>query len=140
MTTKTSAGGPGTEAAGLAAVAKRLEIWRASRGPNECIPAELWQAAGELARLHGLNPTAAALRLNYYDLKRRMLGKPAARRGRRPAAAFVEVPSLPWPRSGAEDGTVEVVHVSGRRLILRLPNAGAKDLLPLVELFLRPDR
>jgi hypothetical protein len=98
---------------------------------------ELWQAAGELARIHGLNPTAAALRLNYYDLQRRMRRDPVARRGRRRSATFIEVPALPLPANGGEVGTVELVQGSGARLILRLPQAAAKDLLPVVQLFLR---
>lgn len=137
MTTKTSLGRQGTEPAGLVALARRFERWRASRGRGECIPAELWQAAGELARIHGLNPTAAALRLNYYDLQRRMQVHRAPRRGRPRSATFIEVPALPLPASGGEGGTVELVQGSGARLILRLPHAGAKDLLPVVQLFLR---
>ena len=137
MTTTTSPGRQGTEPAGLVAVARRLESWRVKRGRGKSIPAELWQAAGELARIHGLNPTAAALRLNYYDLQRRMRGGPVARRGRRRSATFIEVPALPLPANGGEVGTVELVQGSGARLILRLPQAAAKDLLPVVQLFLR---
>jgi len=138
MTTKTSLGRPSADAVGLAALAGRLEAWRASRRRGEGIPAELWQAAAELARIHGLNPAAAALKLNYYDLQGRMLGRPAPRRGRRRSAAFVEVPALPLPnRSGEQGGTIELVQGSGARLILRLPDARAKDLLPVVRLFLR---
>jgi hypothetical protein len=29
------------------------------------LPAELWQAAIAVARVHGINPTVAALKLNY---------------------------------------------------------------------------
>jgi len=136
MTMKTSQGKPGADAAGLAALARRLEAWRASRRRGESIPAELWQAAAELARTHGLNPAAAALKLNYYDLRRRMLGRAAPRRGRPRAATFVEVPVPAWPSGGGEGGTVELVQ-GGARLILRLPGAAAKDLLPVVRLFLR---
>jgi hypothetical protein len=140
MTTKKSLGKPGADTAELAALAERLKIWRASRGRGECIPAALWQAAGELARIHGLNPTAAALRLNYYDLQRRMRGGRAPRRGRPRRATFIEVPALPLPASGGEGGTVELVQGAGGRLILRLPNAAAKDLLPVVRMFLRQRR
>lgn len=140
MTTKTSLGKPGAGAAGLAALARRLEAWRASRRRGEGIPAELWQAAAELARRHGLNPAAAALKLNYYDLQRRMLGRSAPRRGRPRSATFVEVPVRALPNRGVEGDTVELVQGSGARLILRLPNAGAKDLLPVVQMFLRQRR
>jgi hypothetical protein len=35
------------------------------------IPDSLWAAAGELARAHGINPTAKALHLEYGKLKQR---------------------------------------------------------------------
>jgi hypothetical protein len=41
---------------------------------------------------------------------------------------------------GDEHGTVEVIQTSGARLILRFAAAGADELLPLVELFLRHGR
>lgn len=137
MTTKTSLGRRRADPGELTALGCRLDAWRASRGRGECIPAELWQAAAGLARIHGLNPTAAALKLNYYDLQRRMVGRPAPRRGRPRSATFIEMPALPLPTGGGERGTVELVQVSGARLIVRLADARAKDLLPLVKLFLR---
>jgi hypothetical protein len=137
MTTKTSLGKTGADAGGLAALARQLEAWRASRQRGEAIPAELWQAAAELAHSHGLNPAAAALKLNYYDLQRRMLGRSAPRRGRPRSATFVEVPVPALPNRGGEGDTVELVQACGARLILRLPRAAAKDLLPVVKLFLR---
>lgn len=137
MTTKTLPGKRGADAAGLAALARRLEAWRASRRRGEGIPAELWQAAAELARSHGLNPAATALKLNYYDLQRRLQGQPAVRRGRPRSATFVEAPALPLPNRGGEGDTVEWVQACGARLILRLPAGRPKDLLAVVQLILR---
>ena len=37
---------------------QRLKAWRSKRRPGQRIPEALWKAAGGLARLHGLNPTA----------------------------------------------------------------------------------
>jgi hypothetical protein len=74
----------------------------------------------------------AALKLNYYDLERRLqVGH---------APVFVEVPAKPLPASGEERGMVELVQASGVRLILRLANVDPKDLLALVELFLQHGR
>ena len=53
-------------------------------------------SATAVARIHGISPTVAALKINYYDRQRRLHSGQACRRGRPPAAVFVEVP---WPCS-----------------------------------------
>ena len=121
----------------LQPLAQRLKAWRAARARGQRIPDELWKAAADLAHVHGLSRTAAALKLSYYDLKRRLLAGRMQRRRRLTPAPFVEVaPSAVAPDLG-ERGTVELVQASGARLILRLPSASASDLLALVHLFLR---
>jgi hypothetical protein len=121
----------------LQPLAQRLKDWRATRAPGQRIPDELWRAAVELARIHGLSRTATALQLSYYDLQRRLSGGRLARRRRVPAARFIELaPPAPPPGLG-DHGTLELVQVSGTRLTLRLPHASPKDLLPIVQLFLR---
>ena len=128
---------PHTNPAQLPPLAQRLKAWRATRKRGQRIPEDLWKAAVDLARVHGLNPTAAALKLSYYDLQRRLLGRRRPRRRPLTPGAFVEVtPPAPPPGLG-ERGTLELVQTSGARLTLRLPNACAKDLVPLVHLFLR---
>jgi hypothetical protein len=119
----------------LQTLTQRLKDWRAGCAPGERIPEELWQAAVELARFHGLSRTATALKLSYYGLQRRLsAGTPG--QGRSTAAAFVE---LLAPPTGChpKEGTLEVVRGSGARLIVRLPHSTPRELLPLVELFLR---
>ena len=49
----------------------RLKRWRSSHARRVPIPESLWAAAGELARAHGINPTAKALHLEYGKLKQR---------------------------------------------------------------------
>jgi len=51
---------------------RRFQTWRATRARGPRIPAELWPAAIVVARVHGIHPTVAALKLNYYDLHRRL--------------------------------------------------------------------
>ena len=87
-----------------------------------------------MARRDGLSRTATALKLSYYALQRRLQAGPAPSRG---APVFVEVPPVPGPTGGGERGTVELVAASGARLILRVPDVEAAELLPVVELFLR---
>ncbi|MGH7219539.1 MAG: hypothetical protein ACREI1_04325 [Nitrospiraceae bacterium] len=117
----------------LHAVAQRLTAWRARRKPGRRIPEELWNAATELARVHGLSPTATALKLSYYDLQRRL--RPGGARSQdRPPPKFVELP----PRGPVTDpGTLELLRPSGARLTIRLPHANPRQLLPLVQAFLR---
>jgi hypothetical protein len=137
-TSKTTMLVPRSESAGQEPLAQRFKTWRARRRRGERIPEELWHAAAERARRHGLSATAAMLKLSYYDLKRRLLTGGSSRRSSSRAPVFVEVPVTPVPPSGEERGTVELVQAGGARLILRFPTASPRDLLPVVQLFLRP--
>lgn len=128
---------PRTQPPPLQPLAQRLKAWRAARTPGQRIPDEIWIAAADLARIHGLSRTSAALKLSYYDLKRRLVADRIPRRRRLTPAPFVEVVPPAWAPGSGQGGTVELVQTSGARLILRLPNASAPDLLPLVGLFLR---
>lgn len=126
-----------TEPSQLQRLAQRLKLWRSNRTRGQRIPEALWKAAADLAREQGLNPTAAALQLNYYGLQRRLLGGRVQRKRRVPPARFVELAPPALSCGLGERGTLEWVQASGARLTLRLPNASPKDLLPLVRLFLR---
>jgi hypothetical protein len=117
----------------LYALAKRLEAWRASRSVGQRIPEELWQEAVSLAQIHGLSYTSTALKIYYYGLQRRM-GQPRRSPKVQPTT-FVKLPP-PIP-SLVDHGTLELHRPSGSRLTLRLPQACAKELLPLIGLFLR---
>jgi hypothetical protein len=121
----------------LQLLAQRLKAWRRTRTRGQRIPEELWKAAADLARVHGLNPTAVALKLDYYGLQRRFSGGRGQRKRRVRPSPFVEVAPPALPPGVGEGGTLELVQVSGARLTLRLPNASPKDLLPVVQLFLR---
>ena len=86
----------------LQTLAERLREWRSTRPLGERIPAELWQAATEAARTHGVGTTAAALYLDYYDPQRRLLSHPV---GRKPAPApprFVELVAPAVPLEAAQ--------------------------------------
>jgi len=59
---------------------RRFERWRSAHTGRLPIPERLWAAAAELAREHGVFPTAKALRLEYGKLKQRVdAARPAAR-------------------------------------------------------------
>ena len=126
--------------AGLQMLARRFITWRATRPRGQRIPTELWQAATAMARVYGINPTVAALKINYYDLQRRLHHGEGGGRGSQPAPVFVEVPPVALPPGGGERGLVELVHAGGARLILHHGAARSDELLALVELFLRHGR
>ena len=66
----------------------RLQRWRSSHARRVPIPEPLWAAAAELAREHGINPTAKALHLEYGKLKQRAeVAAPAVKRRRVKAPA-----------------------------------------------------
>src|SRR5574341_2459430 len=114
---------------GLLRLARRLNAWRTRRRAGQRIPEELWRAATDLARVHGLSPVAAALKLNYYDLQRRLRAGRSGRVGRSGVPTFVEVAPVAVPLGSGERGTLELVHACGARLTLRLPDARPRDLL-----------
>ena len=129
---------PRIEPPQLHPLVQRLKAWRATRPPGQRIPEDLWKAAADLARVHGLNPTAAALKLSYYDLQRRVSGARVPRRRRRvPPVSFVQLAPPALAAGPGPDGTLELVQASGARLTLRLPKARPRDLLSMVQLFLR---
>ena len=54
---------------GMRRVFRRFERWRKSHSGRLPIPEHLWASAAELAREHGVFPTAKVLRLEYGKLK-----------------------------------------------------------------------
>ena len=126
-----------------AEVYRRFERWRSADTGRLPIPARLWAAAVEVAREHGVSPTAQALRLEYGKLKRLLesaspLPKCLVKRRRQKALAaglrrtrssappaFLELMTLPV------DGLAEcVIELEGRRGKMRIQWKGttAPDL------------
>ena len=128
---------PTTAADPYGKLAQRLTSWRGTRTAGQPIPEELWGQAADLARTHGVSRTAAALKLNYYDLQRRVGAGRARRKRVAPQPTFVELPAPSLPAPGCDPGTLEIIRPCGTRLLLRLPGASPKDLLPWVGLLLR---
>lgn len=131
---------PRSDSPQLQLLAQRLKAWRATRTPGQRIPEELWKAAAQLARVHGLSRTATTLKLAYYDLRRRAGGAGGQRTRAICPTPFVQLAPPAWPVGTAESGTLELTQACGARLTLRLPNASPKDLVPLVQLILRHRR
>ena len=51
---------------------RRLAEWRGCHAPRSPLPEELWSAAVEVARKHGLHRTARTLPVDYANLRRRL--------------------------------------------------------------------
>ncbi len=120
----------------------RLKRWRSSHARHVPIPDSLWAAAGELARAHGINPTAKALHLEYGKLKQRaeaavptvkrrmvkaLAGGP--RRARRTApTTFVE---LTAPPPGSFPGAVVELEGPRGRMRIELKGVATAELVAL---------
>ena len=118
---------------------RRILKWRRSRARGTRMPDPLWLAATRLARVHGVNPVARALHLDYYSLKRRTQGA----KGTRPAVAekppvFLEL-GLP-PGSGAGGTVLELAARDGSKMTARIPPGSQLDLVALAEAFWRRRR
>ena len=118
----------GEEAAGAAALRRRIERWRETRGKRTRMPEELWAAATALARAHGVSRVARTLGIGYETLKERVSDAGASG----VAAEFVAIDGATL-LGGAAPTVVEVTDRRGRRLVVRL--SGAVDVPAVVAAF-----
>jgi len=121
----------------LRTLTEKLTLWRRTRRRGQRIPEALWNEASILARSSGVSTISAALKLNYYDLQRRVRGERVTQGPPHTEPTFIQLPPAVLPSSVGEHGILEFVHASGSRFILRLPEAKPKQLLGLVQAFLR---
>ena len=108
----------------------RFERWRSEHKPRTRLPEPLWSLATELAREFGLNRIASLLRLNYYDLKKR-LEQPAVE-SQPPAASkpsFLEV--LPTDAPATIECTIECKNASGTQIHIQVKGRDLPDLATL---------
>lgn len=122
----------------VAPVLERLSAWRATRRRGQRIPEDIWKAAARLAQTHGLNPTASALKLNYYDLQRRLgdesIQTPSAVTA---GPTFVELASAAGGAPSTQSGALELIHPGGARFSLSSRAIDSADLPALIQAFLR---
>ena len=110
----------------LGAAARRLDVHRRRRA-KRAIPTELWLLAAELAARHGVSPVSRALRLDYYEIKRRVEASRAPR-------AFVEI--VASPAGAATECRVEFEDARGAKMRVAWTARGAPDLEALSRIFL----
>ncbi len=122
---------------------RRFERWRQTRDGRSRIPERLWASAVKAVARYGLHPTARALHLDYYSLKKRVESAGRERRDRRTASAggrereagttFVE---LPAPASGASSECIlEMEDPRGAKMRIHLKGTPAPDLVGLSRSF-----
>ena len=92
---------------------QQLDQLRGTQPRRSRLPDELWQAAVELARQHGIYQVAHALRLDYMGLKKR-LGGTVNRRRKVTKPAFVEL--MPARQESAPECVIELESMSGAKM------------------------
>lgn len=105
---------------------RRFAIWRRKRSRGTHIPDDLWQAAVQTARKHGVSQTSEQLGIDYYSLTRRLKGSPQAASGSRPAQ-FVEIPGKVL--SAHPECVLELQDRDGLRLRVELRDAQSVESL-----------
>jgi hypothetical protein len=114
----------------LADAASALAQWRSTLPRTSRIPEELWSRATELAERHGVAKVAAALKLDYTSLKRRLTitaSRPAEGERTSPQSpAFVELNfGLPLATPAC---VLLLSDRHGRALRIELPRAASSDI------------
>jgi len=120
----------------LERVQRRFERWRKARKVGSRIPDTLWASAVEAANACGIHRTAKALRLEYYSLKKRVGGEPAAAGNvaeRSAVATFLELP--PPAQATSCQCTLELESVGGAKMRVHLEGFEAPDLAALSRSF-----
>ena len=121
----------------LEGLRRRFERWRRTRKVRSRIPEPLWASAVKSAGRYGIHRTAKVLRVDYYALKKRVDGAPAATASKTPAEAagarFLELPAAAWAGSGK--CTLELEDADGAKLRVHLKGFAAPDLAALSRSF-----
>ena len=116
----------------MEATRRRFERWRRTRKIGSRIPAALWAAAVKQAEAYGIHPTAKALGMDYYCLKKRLEEKTASRsKAAAPAngTKFVELSAA--ARTGIPECILELEDVEGAKMRIQVKGIEAGDLAAL---------
>jgi hypothetical protein len=111
----------------------RLDAWRKDGSKGRRIPEPLWKTAVDLAKVHGVNPIAKRLGLDYYNLKKRLVFSKEVQTDRRNGftAEFVEMRVAPViPATGC---LVTHEERSGERLTISLPGSCADQVAGIIQ-------
>ena len=113
----------------------RVGFARKSRKKVTRIPDRLWAVAVDAARLHGVNPTAIALGLDYNRLKERMRSaRRSCRRQKAKNPSFMEL-IVPSETRHFQECTVEVENPRGAKMKIHFQNVEMHDLGAWIQRF-----
>jgi hypothetical protein len=121
-----------SESKQVARAQKQFEAWRRKRKKGSRIPEELWESAVLAAREVGVNQTSRALKLDYYDLKNRVLASPSGRSLE--PSAFLEFDSS--AATFFTEWAVEMENGSGSRIRIGARGPSGPDVVGLCRAFL----
>ena len=116
----------GTNGQALTELQRRFRVWRGRRPKRRRIPEELWQAAVQAAREHGVCKTSRHLGVDYYSLKRRLT------RTCEPPTSTESVEFVEIPRKVLSSGpacVVELQEPRGLRLRVELRDPASAESL-----------
>jgi hypothetical protein len=114
---------------------RRFEEFRNTQSVRSRLPESLWAAAAELAKRHGVNPTARALRLDYTGLRKRVENPSRPKRKRTPAGAPTFLEFVAPGARAVTNCTVEVESAQGGKLRLELKAVATTELAGLIRAF-----
>lgn len=120
----------------LKEISARFKRWRETRVRGQRIPQHLWAEAVELAKKHGVEPVAGALRVNVDRLKARRERTDDRVQGAKVDTQFVEMLVAPMTQSGPRcDCCVELENSRGARMRVELNGHGLASLVGLCSAF-----
>ena len=120
----------------LTRLGQRFVTWRKTRSQGARIPESLWNSAVKIAGKYGVSPTARALKLDYYSLKKRA---DAASRSV-PTPTFVELPSAALSVSSASsECVIQWEDAAGARMRVHVKGQNLPDVLALSRSFWNAD-
>ena len=117
----------------------QLIHWRESKkSAREPIPERLWEQARDLANKYSINEVSKHLRLNYTDLKKRILGPNYKTVPHKKPASFIELPSEKL--FSQSECIIEMEDKSGCKMKMCFRGETNLDLLELGKAFWRKSR
>ena len=121
---------------GLEDLEQRFKRWRESRKRGDRIPTQLWEAAADLAREHGVPRIANRLRLNAVFLNRRMEGAASqapASKADKVDTEFVELFAAPASAATivVRECVIELENARGVKMRVELNGQGLAGLAHL---------
>ena len=117
---------------------RRFDRWRQTQKGRRRIPEPLWNVAVKVASTCGVSKTAAALRIDYTGLKRRVAT--AAASGDSTPSSETTFLELTAPVStGLRQCVVQMEGSDGAKMRMELSGVESRDLLALSRIFWRAE-